>query len=209
KPEDEEQVIGAGQDVLDAERQVATHHLPAARPCGDRERRAPGAEHGLELLAVQALDGEEGIDLRRRQVVEADDVALEPARAALDGPAERDAVGLVDGIGRTDLTAARGEHRLDVRARQAERRCPPAYLEHARAGFPQRQRRGIQPVCQPDGWGEAGSERTGPIQVRVSARCTAMASSAPKSCSSRDGDSAITCGGTENESPWRTALSGA
>ena len=58
--------------------------------------------------------------------------------------------------------AARGEHRLDVRARQAERRCPPAYLEHASAGFPQRQRRGIQPVCKPDGRGEAGSERSNP-----------------------------------------------
>src|SRR5262249_34018763 len=142
EPEDEEEMVRAGQDVLDAEPRVAADDVPAARPYRDRERRRPRAEHRLHPRPVEPLDREERADLRGGEVGDRDALAGEAFIAAVDGPAERHAVGLVDRIRAADPPAARGEDGLDVRARETERGRLPPHLEHAGPRLAERERRG-------------------------------------------------------------------
>jgi hypothetical protein len=147
EPENEEEMIGPGQDVLDAEHDVAAHDVPRRRLRGHDERVVPRRQHDLHDGRARLLDPEQRVDARGVEVLHADRRADEAGRAAIDRPAQRHVLERRLGRARRAGLAVRGQHGTHVGAGQAHRRRPPRHVERAVAGADEREQGGIEPVA--------------------------------------------------------------
>ena len=118
--EDEQQVIDAQHNVLDAEDEIGRGNLPTWRRGFHREARRVRQQARCLRHAIGAFDASEHVNLRSRQTVNANDLAIESSRA-LDAPAFD--VGVV-----TEETVRLGEFfrfgrkaHMDAEPRQPER----------------------------------------------------------------------------------------
>ena len=124
--EDEEEVIGARQDVRDAEAGVVAGHVECTRAGRHGEKGACGREDALHEPAVGERHADERPERQAARSRDTDPLPDEPARSALDRPAGPHAAAFLGNRPRVGRAAARWQHRLEVgTAGPDERRLPP------------------------------------------------------------------------------------
>jgi hypothetical protein len=79
--EHEQEMIDAGQNVLDAEHEVGPHNLPMARGCLDQERRVGGCQSFDLRCTVAAFHARQHVGERRGETLDADGATAQSTRA--------------------------------------------------------------------------------------------------------------------------------
>ncbi|MEZ4291954.1 MAG: hypothetical protein R3E53_16025 [Myxococcota bacterium] len=113
-------MVGAGQDVLEADREIVDEDVEPAGAGGHDHRRLGPPEHALDVPAVGQLDPHERIDPGRTESLDADRASDESLLAAVDREAHQDRDALFFEARRPERRTGLGHDGLDVAARHRE-----------------------------------------------------------------------------------------